>query len=239
MTFNDAAGGTGIVQQVLTLMRVDSAQWPVARIANSCNNYLDLITGYAIGADKRFQWDDTNHTKLPEGTADLTVSVSDYSFLTDQQGNKILTLLGISVLDSGTGLYKPISEVDRSDQFYDPSTYGVSTGTPTEYDKIADNFIRLNKKPIATISNGIKFYFQRSASYFTASDTTKEPGVAILLHRGFVIAAAYDGALALGLANTNFLAGEMQKEIQKMVTYFSDRNRDVKSKMKVAYQNNH
>lgn len=100
MVFSDASLEQGIVQQTRALMRVDSTQWSTAKIVASCNNYLDLVAGYAIGADKRFQWDDTNHTKLPIGTTDLVANQSDYSFLTDEQGNAILNLTRIDILDS-------------------------------------------------------------------------------------------------------------------------------------------
>lgn len=225
LAFYEATNNTGIVQQVRNLMRVDSVQWPTAKIVNSCNNYLDTITGYMIGADRRFQWDDTNHTALPEGTAQLTINVADYSFLTDQQGNSIITLLGVSRLDSTTNKYVALKEVDRSE--VDTGYFGTTSGTPTSYDKIADNIIRLDYLPPATVSAGLKFFFQRTGSYFAATDTTKSPGVSPLLHRGFVVASAYDGALTLGLPNLNALGIEMQREEKKMKDYFAkDRNRD-------------
>lgn len=73
---------------------------------------------------------------------------------------------------------------------------------------------------------GLKFYFQRTPSYFAASDTTKEPGVSPLLHRGFVIASAYDIALTLGLQNLQPLSVELAKEEQKMKDAFAIRNTD-------------
>jgi hypothetical protein len=225
IAFSDTVNNTGIVQQVRDLMRVDATQWPTSRIVNSVNNYLDLVTGYAIGADRRFQWDDTNHTKLPEGTTDLTINVSDYSFLTDEQGNSIITLTGISRLESGSN-YEPLYLIDRNDSDYDAANFGIVSGTPTCYDKIADNIIRLDTKPPATVSAGLKFFFQRTPSYFAATDTTKAPGVSPLLHRGFVIAAAYDGAMTLGLPNLQPLSVERQMEEKKMIQYFSDRNKD-------------
>lgn len=225
LAFSEATNNTGIVQQTRYLMRVDSTQWPTAKIVNSCNNYLDLVAGYAIGADNNFQWDDTNHTALPEGTAQLTINVSDYSFLTDEQGNSIVTLLGVSRLDSTTNKYVPLEQVDRRE--VDTGYFGTTSGTPTAYDKIADNIIRLDYLPPATVSAGLKFYFQRTPSYFAATDTTKAPGVSPLLHRGFVVASAYDGALTLGLPNLNALGVEMQKEEKKMIEYFArNRNRD-------------
>lgn len=225
IVFSDTVNNLGIVQQARSLMRVDSTQWPTYKIVNSVNNWHDFVTGYAIGADKRFQWDDTNHTKLPEGTTDLTINVSDYSFLTDEQGNSIVTPTGISLLTNGK--YVPLTLVDRSDESYDPATFGTTTGTPTQYDKIADNIIRLDCKPSATVTSGLKFYFQRTGSYFAATDTTKAPGVSPLLHRGYVIAASYDGALTLGLQNLQALSTERLLEEKKVEQYFNkDRNND-------------
>lgn len=220
-----SASNAGIVEQSRKLCRVDSSQWPTQNIVNSANNWHDFVTGYAIGSDGRFQWDDTNHTKLPEGTADATINVSDYSFLTDEQGNNIITLLGVSYKDGDT--YKPLTLVDRNDPNYDSETFGQETGTPTQYDKIADNIIRLDRKPSATVTAGLKFYFQRTGSYFTSSDTTKSPGVSPILHRGYVIASAYDIALTLGLPNMQALAAERAREEQGVVDYFaSNRDRD-------------
>lgn len=233
IVFSDVSGGLGIVQQVRTLMRVDSTQWPTVNIVNSCNNYLDNVTGYAIGADGRFQFDSTNHSKLPEGTCALTINQADYSFLTDEQGNKILSLLGVSILRNGK--YEMLKPVDRSQ--VDTSTFGTESGDPTSYDKIADNIIRLDKLPLATVSAGLKFYFQRTPYYYTASDTTRETGMPPLLDRGFVIAAAYDGALTLGLANLQPLSVEFEKEQQKMMEYFGNRNKDEASRLVVIPRN--
>ena len=109
-------------------------------------------------------------------------------------------------------------------------------GLPLYYDKIADNVIRLYPKPATSVTSGLKFYFQRTPSYFAATDTTKAPGVAPLLHRGFVINAAYDGAMTLGLANLQPLSVERQVETQKMMEYFEHRNTD---EVKVMYPRRH
>lgn len=225
MVFSDSVTSLGIVQQARDMMRVDSGQWPTSRIVNSCNNWLDTITGYAIGADRRFQWDDSNHSKLPIGTTDLVQNQSDYSFLTDEQNNPIINLLRIDILDPD-GNYRKLEVTNESDVDYALDEHMSTAGFPLVYDKIADNIVRLYPKPATSVIAGLKFYFQRTASYFTASDTTKQPGVSPLLHRGFVIAAAYDGALTLGLQNLQPLMVELQKEEMKMKQYFSIRNTD-------------
>lgn len=228
MVFSDSTNNTGICEQARSIMRVDATQWPTYKIVNSCNNWHDMVTGYAIGADRRFEWDDTNHTKLPIGTTALVDSQSDYSFLTDEQNNKILNLTSISLLEIATNKETKLDLVTRTDADYDYQTFGVESGTPTKYDKIADNIIKFDKVPSAADASTykIKFYFQRTGSYFAATDTTKEPGVSPLLHRGYVIAAAYDGALTLGLQNLQPLSIELQKEEAKMKEAFAIRNTD-------------
>lgn len=229
IAFSNTGSNNGIVQQARDLARVDSTQWATQKIVNSCNNWLDRIFTYGKHKDRNFQLDDSNHTALPEGTMQLTINVSDYSFLTDEQGNRITNITGVSLLTNGK--YVPLKLVDRNDPNIDPSEFGAVSGVPTMYDKIADNVFRLDKLPIATVSAGLKIFFQRSPSYFTASDTTKEPGVAPDLHRGFVVASAYDCALTLGLPTLQGLSVEMQKEEQKIVDYFSSRNTDLKGRL--------
>lgn len=236
MVFSDSVTNLGGVQQTRQLMRVDSNQWATSKIVNSFNNYLDMVAGYAIGADKRFQWDDTNHTKLPIGTANLVANQTDYSFLTDEQGNRILTLTRIDIKDSN-GDWRQLVPIDQAQIVGGLDEFSTVTGLPTMYDKISDNIIRLYPTPQTSVTAGIKFYFQRTPSYFTASDTTKEPGVAAVLHRGFVIAAAYDGALTLGLSNLQPLSIEMDKETLKMQNYFLNRNNDEQLRMIPVYRN--
>jgi hypothetical protein len=237
MTFSDS-NGLGIVQQVRSFMRVDSNQWPTSKIVNSVNNYLDRVAGYAIGADSRFQWDDTNHTKLPIGTTNLVASQTDYSFLTDEQGNRILTLTRIDVKNSD-GVWTQLTPIDQKEINIALDEASRTASLPTHYDKIADNIIRLYPTPETSVTAGIKFYFQRTPSYFTATDTTKEPGVAPVLHRGFVMAGAFDGALTLGLPNLQPLSIEMQKEEQFMKDYFTNRNNDSVLIMKPVINNSH
>lgn len=232
--FSDTSNNTGILQQARKLMRVDSSQWPTVNVVNSCNNWLDFVAGYAIGADKRFQWDDTNHTKLPIGTTNLVANQSDYSFLTDEQGNNIVTLTRIDLLDSN-GNYSQLQPIDQTDlDGWGLDELQETTGTPMYYDKIADNIIRLYPKPSTSVTSGLKFYFQRTPSYFTASDTTKAPGVSPLLHRGFVIASAYDGALTLALNNLQPLAVERDREIQRVKEYFGTRSNDERKQLTMS-----
>jgi len=226
IAFSDTVNLTGGLQQVRNMLRVDATQYPTVRVVNSYNNWLDVVTGYAIGADRRFQFDDTNHTALPSGTTNLVADQSDYSFLTDEQGNQILNLTRIDIKDA-SGLWRMLNVRDMANSDVAEDSLQITAGLPTEYDKIADNIIRLTPKPVSSVTAGLKFYFQRTGSYFTAADTTKSPGVPPLLHRGFVIASVYDALLAgIGSANIQAVSVEMQKEQIKMENYFKNRNTD-------------
>ncbi|MES2224139.1 MAG: hypothetical protein V4469_04380 [Patescibacteria group bacterium] len=217
----------GIVQRARKRARVDSVQWPIENVANSCNDWLDFIVQAGIGLDKEFQFDDINHLRLPEGTTPLVSGQSDYSFLVDEQSNPIVTLTGISLIDAN-GIETPLNLVNRDEAEYNISTFGKTSGTPMRYDKIADNIVRLDYKPAAAdVSKySLKYYFQRTGSYFTDADTTKTPGVSPLLHKGFWVNAAYDIADTLGLANLSSISRERDLEIQKVKNYFSIRNQD-------------
>lgn len=237
MIFSDTSTNLGILQRVRVMARVDSTQWPTANVVNSCNDWLNRIFTKGKNLDVKFQLDDTNHTALPEGTENLVANQSDYSFLTDQQGNRITNLTRIDILDA-SGLYRQLMPIDQA------QLNGIALGEwnktanlPLYYDKIADNVIRLYPKPATSVSSGIKYYFQRSPSYFAATDTTKQPGVADDLHRGFVVASAYDAALTLGLANLQPLSVELQKEEQKIDDYFASRLTDEPNIIITKYRN--
>lgn len=230
--FSNTTDNNGILQQARSFMRVDATQYPTWKVVNSANHWSDFVTGYALGADKRFQWDNTNHTKLPVGTTDLVLNQVDYSFLTDEQGNSIITLTAVSLVDAN-GIEQPLKPVDINDFEYNRETYGTHSGTPTSYDKIADNIIKLDNKPTATdVTNyDLKFYFQRTSPKFTATSTTTTTGFSPLLDKGFIVSSAYDGALTLGLPNLQGLAAERALEEQKVEMYFSNRTNDEKKSL--------
>jgi hypothetical protein len=88
------------------------------------------------------------------------------------------------------------------------------------------------------VALGLKFYFQRRPSYFTASDTTKEPGFNSVPHSIFVTWASYDCADSLNLQNAERLFRERELEKQKVIDSFAGRNKDVVRRMAPMKENN-
>lgn len=232
MVFSNNTTNLGIVERTRIKCGVDSTQWPTANIVGSANDCMDFLAGEYIKADRRFEWDDTNHSKLPIGTTNIVASQSDYSFLTDEQGNTIINLTRIDIKDAN-GDWTRLTELNESDETKALDEV-VIAGTPTGYYKIANNIIRLNRLPSANVSAGLKFYFQRKPSYFTASDTTKEPGFTSVPHSIFVTWASYDCADSLNLQNAERLFRERELAKQMVISSFSGRNTDVSRRMGVA-----
>lgn len=237
MVFSDTSTKLGIVERTRVMARVDSNQWLTSSIVSSCNDWLNKIFTYGKINDKRFQLDDTNHSHLPIGTTNLVANQSDYSFLTDEQGNRITNITRIDILDPST-LYRQLIPIDQAQLGgIALDEWNKTAGLPLYYDKIADNVIRLYPKPATSVTAGLKFYFQRTPSYFAASDTTKQPGVSDDLHRGFVVASAYDAALTLGLDNLQALSVELAKEEQKLEDYFASRETDEPTVLTTKHRN--
>jgi len=237
MIFSNNGTGEGIVEQTRDIARVDSTQWSTQKIVNSCNNWLDRIFTFGKSTDVNFQLDDSNHTKLPIGTTNLVANQSDYSFLTDEQGNRITNITRIDLVDA-QGNHHNLKKIDIKEISGPLADYKSVPGIPEEYDLIADNIVRLYPTPKDNSTNGLVYHFQRTPSYFVSTDTTKAPGVANDLHRGFVIASAYDCAFTLGLSNLQALQVELQKEENKLSQYFNSRNSDSVSRLTPSKENN-
>jgi hypothetical protein len=206
-------------------MQVDSNQWSTDRITVSLNKALDKAIGYGIGADKRFRVDSTNHTKLPEGVADLTSGTSQYSFLEDEQGNRILTLTRIEVKDS-QGNWVKLLPIDMTQVNEALDEFMSSNGTPQYYDKTTDNVVRFYPAPNYSSSGGIKYYFQRNPNYFETTDTTKETGLAPELDEYVISCAALEGAVSLGLSSLPGIKIIHDEAKENMVQYFTRRSED-------------
>ena len=141
---------------------------------------------------------------------------------------------------SGYGLEKVESELSRLFPSCNISVYDRILGMPQKYDKIG-NSIFLYPKPSSsyvTLAKGLKAYFQRNVTYFTTTDTTKEPGFAAPFHRILSVGAAYDYCLANGMPDK---MKSLEKEIAKiesgLITFYSQRDRDEKVTMRLKKEN--
>lgn len=198
----------------------------------------DEFLHLAFHADGKWQFDDSGHTDFPIITTNLVANQRDYTFTTDEGGNLILDIDRVLVFGSD-GVYREITPKDAQTEkdtngFWDGQD---NTGSPNSYDKTA-NGIFLDPIPSANVTDGLKIYINREASYFTTSDTTKKPGCPGLYHRYFAIRPAYDYARRNNLSNLNSLTQELLRLEENIKEGFASRNNDVRKRLIVANESN-
>lgn len=248
MDFNNTTDNNGIVQDIDFLVNSTRATYPLTRIATDANRAMDEVVTIILGADGRWQFDDTNYTDLPIGTTNLVTDQQDYSFDPEQ-----IDITRVECKDpNGNWIYLvPMDQSDLTPPSNNPlPTSGLTatgalggnnfsltdfmkqSGTPIYYDKIA-NSIFLYPKPSYNSTGGLKVYFQRKPSYFVSTDTAKQPGFAKHLHKIISLKCAYIYGLSKLLAPNKLqsLAVEIQKYEQKIKEFYSSRKKDEKSRL--------
>lgn len=199
----------------------------LAKVTSFINNWYGTVVGDILDADGRWQFDDTNHTKAPVATFDLVSGQSVYNFTVDEDANQILRLGYISVKDS-SGNWLNLNPMDISEFQNRAGAYDEfmeNSGTPTHFD-ISDGVgVKLFPAPNYNSDEGGKIYFQREASFFTASDTTKKPGFASPFHIILALGAAYDWGLSKGKENTAAIRQEIEQRRGELRAFYSRRNK--------------
>jgi len=248
MDFNDTILKQGLVQDCDWWVDSDINSYPLADKVRSANMGLNEVVGIILGADGRWQFDDTNYTDLPIGTTNLVLNQQDYGIDTSMVD---ITRVECKDANGSWRMLLPMDQKDLNPTSYSPLptgafTGGVNTtganysltdflstaGTPIYYDKIA-NSVFLYPKPNYNSTSGLKIYFQRKASYFTVSSTTTQPGFAKHLHRYISFHMAKDYAVAKMLQGNKItsLMNELATMKQAIISFYSTRKKDEKTVM--------
>lgn len=200
----------------------------LAQFTSDINTTLDMTLARIFVGGGTWQFDDQNHPKYNIITCNIFQGQRDYTFTTDEQGNLILEIYKVFVLNqSVAGLYNECYPVDvESEGDTESFTSGQNAqGTPYRYDKMA-NGIFLDPVPNMDITGGLKIYISREGSYFAITDTTKMPGIAGLFHDYFAVEPSYKYALIHDLPNTEALLAEKQRLEQEITDYYGTREKD-------------
>ena len=180
MVYNDTTDEQGIVQEVLALCDTDLDNYSIKSITRRANIALRSLVGKIIEVDGFWQYDDTNHTDTPIGTANLQDDVSSYAF-----NQEFLAIEQVLVKDSG-GSWRTVKPVDPVEYKSIPieEYYGNSTGFPLVYDKNGNviTFYPSISSDHVTLTGGLQVRFKRQATEFDEDDTTKEPGIPSPFH---------------------------------------------------------
>lgn len=204
MVFNDTTNKQGIVQDAYFEVNANDVTYLIADLTRHANTALDNVVTLILGSDSRWSFDSTNATDLPIGTTALVSGQQDYSFDTDY-----LVIKAIECSDS-QGKWFKLKPIDNYDEQCALSEFMTVDGQPVYYDKVGSSILlypapNYSITPAGSPAGGLRAYFQRKIDYFTAGDTTKEPGFAKHLHKYIPLYCAYQYACAKDLAKQNAL----------------------------------
>jgi hypothetical protein len=185
-----------------------------AQFTSRVNQGFDRLTPFLYSWTTHLKWDDTNATDLPIATFDLATSTADYKIAEDDNSLDILNITAVQVLPSATATQYVDVEVIALD---DPRAVGClspMTGIsgPANYVLVRGNTLHFPQTPGYNATNGCRIFFEREQSYFTASDTTKEPGIPKPFHGLLPLYASYDWLLVNKPAN-----GELITRIEAQI----------------------
>lgn len=235
LVFSDTTNKNGIIQHLERTLGFNDGDISgnttrLAQFTSDVNLALDSAFTIIFKAGGTWNFDDSNHTDYPIVTTNLVASQQDYSFTSDSNSNLILEIQKVMAKTS-TGDYQTLTPADQQELGTDQDSYSLSTeGNPTHYDKTA-NGIFLRPIPSTNVTNGLKVYINREASYFTVSDTTKKPGIAGIFHKYLVIHAADNYSLINNLKNRQSLQEEKLLMERDISDWYGRRTRDEKPQM--------
>jgi len=231
MVFSDTTNRTGIVQLLEDATHsqsdvANSSAYSLHRKVRDINQAYAHFTRIAFSRWKGF--DISNSVKLPIIYFSIQNGVTNYAPTYDGETvpNKILNLFQVRMKDKN-GDFQLLTRIDRSD--FDVSQFDGQSGSPTHYEVIGSTIIPYPTPDYDSIE-GIELNASRAPSYFTVSDTTREPGIPddfqdyIWIRPAYLYSLINLPSLATGYRDEML---RLQREIELYYTDISNQVQDV------------
>lgn len=238
MVFSDTTNKTGLVEDTDFICGTDATSYPLVDKARHATRHTYKAVIDILKTEGRVQFDDSNHTTLPESTFTLVNAQSDYSLPTN-----LLKLWAIEIQDNG-GNWIRLKEMDIQDPAMRRTVtdFAKTNGTPSHYELRGDS-IRLLPAPATgsvTMTNGGKMFFAREIDAFTAADTTQEPGIPEPFHK----------IVSLGMSMDWLLVNDTSSKVDRVVQQYEQlraelrefcakKNKDVKVGIRPFHRTEH
>lgn len=211
------SGTESIVADVHYWAGTDSVTYPIADITRNANLALETVTTKIMRSAGRWQFDDTNRTDLPIATTDLNSGQDNYSLAVSH-----LKVARVRIKDL-QGKWRTLKATDRRNLSDEQL---AEVGVPVWYDKLGVSLFPI-PVPNYTSEEGLEVQFERQPSYFTTSDTTKEPGFASNFHRLISLYTALDYTDPNELEKRSAkIRGRIQEMEEQLEEFYADRERD-------------
>lgn len=221
MQYNDQIDKTGIVQEVDDICQSDANSYPIEaktrRAVSAMHRYFTLAWQAARQEDGR-TFDDVNQGTDPIETLDLVNGQQDYD-ITDFT-SEILRVLRVElVLDNDHSVV--LKRLDKSKVQGALTEYkNTATGSPDEYD-IVGTTIKLYSPTNYDKTAGLRFYFNRPATTFLSTDTTKEPGIPSIHHMYIARMISLPYLVEFQKAQKNDIAALIKQDEMDIIDYYS------------------
>lgn len=174
MQYNGHATEQDIIHEAHFWAGTDADSWDIKDQTRSANFAQDRVGILVMRSDNSWKWDDDNQTDLPIALGDIISGREDYA-------------IPVSYLKIGRIRLK-----DRNGNFFTPTpkdrreipddVLRAAAGDPLYYSKIGRSVFLTPPANYGSVE-GFEIQFQRGPSYFTTTDTTKEPGFDSMYHR--------------------------------------------------------
>ena len=228
---------TQIVNKIDRVCGTNATTYTLANKAIDVNLAQDEVWAEAL---KNNGWnvDDFNQDKYPIIYTQLNAGQRDYTFIVDEDGNRVLDIYKVMIMDE-SGVYQTISPVDQ--QAETPTTMidgQATTGQPTCYD-LTGNGIFLDLVPSYTKARGLKVFIDREPTYFTSSDTTKVSGIDGLCQDYLYLKPSYEYCRDKGLNQSEKLFRDLQISMEKIKGRYGLRDKNKTPRLVSMQQDNH
>jgi hypothetical protein len=221
MKLSDASSRNGLIQECefwtnLGDAAISGDSTLLSIFVNRLNRAYDRVVPLVMSLDDTMRWDDPTHADDPISRTDIVSGQQKYGAIVDEQGNSILNVVKVFVLQSATATdYVELNRVPvglgRETHILNPvASY---TGIPSEYVELG-GWLFLGAIPNYNATNGLKIMFERSPSYFSVSTLTQTPGIPEPFHQLLALHASKD-YVSVHKPDNRVLIGEIKEEIAK------------------------
>lgn len=228
MVFNDVATEQGICQEIDDLCDSDSTSYTIPKKVRRSNTALLDLELKALMADGLWRFDDKNYVSQPTGLMSAVAGQQEYTF-----DSTLVIIEHIEILLTDGITWQTLDPMDQFDVAQSVQTELGQSATPRRYYK-RGNFFGFDGLPQAnnmTLTNGIKVYFKRFGALFTASDTTKEPGIVATSHILIAQMASLPYCKTYKKDRVAQLVIDIAAGLKQHCAYYANRNRDERGGM--------
>lgn len=231
MQVSDTTNLTGLFEDIDFLCETDSTSYPIKDKARNINRWIWKAVVRRIKANKRWKFDDANHTTHPIVTTTLVDGQQDYSLPTD-----LLKLSRVEIKDNN-GDYYILKNIDETEITTGLTEFYETNGRPAYYDIVGDS-VFLYPAPSATdvtTAQGLKVVYTRDFDAILSTDTTQEPCIAEPFHRIGSLGASYDYMLKRDVKRAQAYRAEVEGLLEELTEFEADKNESVKTHMQLSH----